>query len=168
MDELTQRAEAAAVAVGQALLAHGLTLATAESCTGGLIGHLVTQVSGSSAYYLGGVIAYANSVKEGLLGVSPCDLETHGAVSAPVALQMARGACAATGAQVGIAVTGIAGPLGGTPTKPVGTVYIGLATPQGDEVLHRVWQSDREGNKWLTAAAALEFIAAHLEVSASE
>jgi len=158
MYELRQRAEAAAVAVGQVLVAQGLTLATAESCTGGLIGHLVTQVSGSSGYYLGGIIAYANSVKEGLLGVSAQDLATHGAVSAPVALQMARGACAATGAEVGVAVTGIAGPLGGTATKPVGTVYIGLATPQGDEVLHRLWQSDREGNKWLTAAAALEFI----------
>lgn len=158
MYELRQRAEAAAVAVGQVLVAQGLTLATAESCTGGLIGHLVTQVSGSSGYYLGGIIAYANSVKEGLLGVSVQDLAAHGAVSAPVALQMARGACAATGAEVGVAVTGIAGPLGGTATKPVGTVYIGLATPQGDEVLHRLWQSDREGNKWLTAAAALEFI----------
>ncbi|NLX36866.1 MAG: CinA family protein, partial [Chloroflexi bacterium] len=70
MYELRQRAEAAAVAVGQVLVAQGLTLATAESCTGGLIGHLVTQVSGSSGYYLGGIIAYANSVKEGLLGVS--------------------------------------------------------------------------------------------------
>jgi len=164
MSELLPRAQSAAEAIGPALQAAGWTLATAESCTGGLVGHLITQVSGSSAYYLGGIISYANSAKQRLLNVSADDLRDHGAVSAPVALQMARGVRATLGADVGVSVTGIAGPLGGTRDKPVGTVYIGLATPDGEQVAHYVWDSDREGNKLLSAIAVLELLASSIDL----
>ena len=130
MIDLLQRARIAAEAIGPALEGSRWTLATAESCTGGLVGHLITQVSGSSRYYCGGVISYDNSVKQGLLGVTADDLRDHGAVSEAVAAQMARGICKLLGADVGIAVTGVAGPLGGTRAKPVGTVYIGLYLPE--------------------------------------
>lgn len=158
MEDPSVCACAAAEAVGPLLLERGWHLATAESCTGGLIGHLVTQVSGSSDYYVGGVISYANRVKEALLHVSSTDLRTVGAVSAPVALQMARGVRVLLDVEVGLSVTGIAGPLGGTIDKPVGTVYIGLVTPLAEQVVHYVWSSDREGNKLRSASAALELL----------
>lgn len=102
------------------------TICTAESCTGGLIAKSITDVSGASEVFLGGVVSYANSVKEGLLGVKKDTLEAFGAVSYQVAEQMAIGACKACGASVGVSTTGIAGPSGGTATKPVGTVYVGV------------------------------------------
>ena len=111
--------------LAQALKERGLECATAESCTGGLIGAALTSVSGSSEWYVGGVISYANSVKAGLLGVNEADLEAQGAVSEPVVRGMALGACRVTGADVACAVSGVAGPGGGTPEKPVGTVWIG-------------------------------------------
>ncbi|MEB3177475.1 MAG: competence/damage-inducible protein A [Nostocaceae cyanobacterium] len=117
--------------VGELLLKAGETLAVAESCTGGLLGQMLTEVSGSSAYFWGGVISYDNSVKAGLLGVNPEDLLHYGAVSATVAQQMAVGVKTLLGTSWGVSITGIAGPTGGTPTKPVGLVYIGLATPNG-------------------------------------
>jgi PncC family amidohydrolase len=107
-----------------ALSEKGLTASTAESCTGGLIAKKITDVAGCSSVFLGGVVSYANSVKQGLLGVPAQTLETVGAVSPETAEAMARGAAAATGADVGIATTGIAGPGGATPGKPVGLVYI--------------------------------------------
>lgn len=165
MEDPSARARSAAEAIGPLLLKRGWHLATAESCTGGLIGHLVTQVSGSSDYYVGGVISYANRVKEALLRVSATDLRTAGAVSAPVALQMARGVRALLDAEVGLSVTGIAGPLGGSIDKPVGTVYIGLVTPLAEQVMHYVWSSDREGNKLLSASAALELLLSALATS---
>ncbi|MDQ1257885.1 MAG: nicotinamide-nucleotide amidase [Candidatus Hydrogenedentes bacterium] len=113
--------------IGKALSARGLTLATAESCTGGLIGHRITNVAGSSAYYLGGIIAYDNRIKAELLGVSEADLVTHGAVSEPVARQMAEGVRTRFGADYAVAVTGIAGPGGGSEDKPVGLVYVAVA-----------------------------------------
>jgi len=106
------------------LRAASLTAATAESCTGGNVAHAITAVPGASDVYLGGVVSYANSVKEGLLGVSPADLSASGAVSEPVVRSMAEGACRATGADCAVATSGIAGPGGGTPDKPVGTVWI--------------------------------------------
>lgn len=112
------------------LYRRGLKLATAESCTGGLIAKMITDVSGASAVYLGGVVSYANEVKENLLGVSGETLASLGAVSRPVAEQMARGAARITGADVALSTTGIAGPGGGTPEKPVGLVYI--AASYGD------------------------------------
>ena len=114
-----------ALELAEALKARGLTCATAESCTGGLIGGALTAVPGSSEWYVGGVISYANSVKTGLLGVSEADLAAYGAVSEPVVRSMALGACRVTGADMACAVSGVAGPGGGTPEKPVGTVWIG-------------------------------------------
>lgn len=117
--------QALILALAEALRARGLSCATAESCTGGLIGAMLTAVPGSSEWYVGGVISYANSVKIGLLGVRESDIETQGAVSEPVVRSMALGACRATGADIACAVSGVAGPGGGTPEKPVGTVWIG-------------------------------------------
>lgn len=108
----------------EALRVRGLTMATAESCTGGNIAHAVTSVAGASDVFLGAIVSYANSVKSGLLGVSTDDLAQHGAVSEPVVRQMALGACHATGADCAVATSGIAGPGGGTPEKPVGTVWM--------------------------------------------
>lgn len=113
------------------LAAKGLALATAESCTGGNIGHLITSVPGSSDCYLGGVISYSNDVKSAVLGVNADDIAEHGAVSETVALQMAEGACRVTGADCAVATTGIAGPGGGSELKPVGTVWIAARTPSG-------------------------------------
>jgi nicotinamide-nucleotide amidase len=111
--------------LAEELRCRGFTCATAESCTGGLIGAMLTAFPGSSDWYVGGVISYANSVKIGLLGVREADIETQGAVSEPVVRSMAQGACRATGADIACAVSGVAGPGGGTPEKPVGTVWIG-------------------------------------------
>ncbi len=110
-----------------------LTLASAESCTGGLIAKRITDVPGASAVFLGSVVSYANEVKEGLLGVSHETLAHLGAVSAEVAAQMARGVRLATGADIGVSTTGIAGPGGGTPEKPVGTVWLGISTSEGEQ-----------------------------------
>ena len=114
---------------GALLVSAGRTLSTAESCTGGLLGALITDVAGSSQYYLGGAVTYANEVKTKLLGVGAGDLAQHGAVSEVVARRMAEGAARALGSDYALAVTGIAGPTGGTPEKPVGLVFIGLRTP---------------------------------------
>jgi nicotinamide-nucleotide amidase len=120
--------------VGRLLAERGFKLATAESCTGGLLAKRITDVPGSSAYFERGFITYANAAKVEELGVSAADLERHGAVSAAIAEQMARGACRVAGAQVGVGITGIAGPEGGTPEKPVGTVYIAVVSPDGETV----------------------------------
>jgi nicotinamide-nucleotide amidase len=115
--------------VGQLLREFGETLSVAESCTGGGLGQMLTEISGSSDYFWGGVISYDNSVKVGLLGVNPEDLAKFGAVSATVAEQMAAGVRSRLGTSWGLSITGIAGPTGGTEAKPVGLVYIGLAAP---------------------------------------
>ncbi|MHB1355259.1 MAG: CinA family protein [Anaerolineae bacterium] len=142
--------------IGDLLRLRRWMLATAESCTGGLLGHYLTALSGSSEYYLGGVIAYANEMKQTLLGVPVELLNTVGAVSSEVALEMARGACLASNAQVSLSTTGIAGPTGGTPLKPVGTVYIAFKSPQCEQVRHLVWYGDRSDNKERSVQAALE------------
>jgi PncC family amidohydrolase len=150
------------ITAGRLLLKHRLTLATAESCTGGLIGHRLTNVPGSSEYFLGGIIAYANVIKERVLSVSRQTLDTHGAVSAETAVEMARGARRMLGVDIAISVTGIAGPGGGTPEKPVGLVYIALAAPDFERVEQFVWNQDREGNKWESAEAALRLVLEYL------
>lgn len=109
-----------------------LTLSTAESCTGGLLAKLITDVSGCSSVFFGGVVSYDNSVKQGVLGVKAETLELHGAVSSQTASEMAIGVRRTLGTSIGISTTGVAGPTGGSPEKPVGTVYIGIAI--GDEV----------------------------------
>ncbi len=138
------------------LLVRGMTLATAESCTGGLIGHTLTEIPGSSDYYLGGVISYSDRIKEAQLGVDAHTLASHGAVSAQTCVAMAEGVRARFGATVGVAVTGIAGPSGGTAAKPVGLTYVCVADEDGHEVRRHMWQSDRHGNKQLSAGACLE------------
>ncbi len=142
-------------ALGQTLLERGLTLATAESCTGGLIGCSLTDVPGSSRWYLGGVVAYANSVKQALLDVPEEELLRHGAVSRQVALSMARGAAARLGASCAVAVSGIAGPDGGTPDKPVGTVWVAWRLPEGVDAQIFHFQGDRLAVKRQSAAAAI-------------
>lgn len=146
-------------ALGAALLAKGWTLALAESCTGGGAGALVTDAPGSSAWFLGSIVSYANAVKEHTLGVSADLLVREGAVSEPVAAAMAAGARRLTGADCAVSITGVAGPGGGTETKPVGTVCFGLATPEG--AWSRTVQfgdRGREVVRILAAAAALEWL----------
>ena len=151
------------VVVGEILRQRGLCLAVAESCTGGLISHLVTNVPGSSAYYLGGVTAYANEVKIHLLGVHPETLEKYGAVSSETVIEMARGVRIALAADIGISVSGIAGPDGGTHDKPVGTVWIGLSSPQEEYSRHYLWSGDRLAVKQQSAQAALKLLLENLQ-----
>jgi nicotinamide-nucleotide amidase len=137
---------------------HGSTLATAESCTGGLVSHVLTEVSGSSAYYLGGIVAYSDPLKRKLLDVPEKTLTSHGAVSAQTAVAMAEGARSRLGADVAVSVTGIAGPTGDTPGKPVGLTYVAVADVGGHDVRRYTWGADRSGNKLLSAEAALELV----------
>jgi len=139
-------------------LEQGITVGTAESCTGGLIGHTLTAIAGSSDYYRGGVISYSNVLKTGLLGVTPESLEHHGAVSAQVAVAMAQGARERLGCDYAISVTGVAGPGGGTEAKPVGLTYVAVAGPAGHQVARHLWDGDRTANKEQSAAAALELL----------
>jgi PncC family amidohydrolase len=145
-------------------VARGLTLATAESCTGGLVAHVLTEVPGSSAYLRGGVVAYADEVKRALLDVPADVLAAHGAVSAQVALAMAEGVRARLSTDLAVAVTGVAGPDGGSEAKPVGLVYVAVA---GDglpaEVRRFHWAGDRSANKRDSAAAALEMLLARVD-----
>jgi nicotinamide-nucleotide amidase len=146
------------VALGQLLKASGRTLATAESCTGGLLAKLMTDVPGSSAYFLGAVVAYANRAKRALLSVPSEVLETHGAVSEPVASAMAEGARAALGSDYALSTTGVAGPAGGTDDKPVGTVCIALACPDGTEARTVRLTGDRQAVRLRAALAAMDML----------
>ncbi len=150
--------------VGRLLRDSGLRVAVAESCTGGLVGERLTSVPGSSAYFLGGVVAYGNEAKVKLLGVPQSLLEEFGAVSAEVAEAMARGAREAFGADVGIAVTGIAGPSGGTEAKPVGRVYLALADAQSSRTVRADFGEEpgREGVRRLASQAALNLLRRYL------
>ncbi|HNY66698.1 MAG TPA: nicotinamide-nucleotide amidohydrolase family protein [Deltaproteobacteria bacterium] len=141
--------------VGALLRGRGLTCATAESCTGGLIAHLMTQLPGSSDYFLGSVVSYSNDIKTRVLGVSEELIIRHGAVSREVALAMLEGVLALTGADVGLATTGIAGPSGGTAAKPVGTVWIAAGGRAGHMVRDYRFSFDRAGNKMIFAKTAL-------------
>lgn len=147
-----------ATAVGEQLRARGWHLAVAESCTGGLVGHWITEIAGSSDYFLGGVIAYSNQAKEQLLGVHRGTLLQYGAVSEATAREMAAGVRKLLGADVALAVTGIAGPSGGTPEKPVGLVYIALDTPDRQICRCHIWDGDRAANKAHSAHAALALL----------
>ena len=145
------------------MTARGLTLASAESCTGGLVADRITNVSGSSGYFPGGVVAYAYEAKVNLLGVSWDTLNMYGAVSAETVIEMARGARKIFNADIGISVSGIAGPAGGLPDKPVGTTWFGLVTGTGEWSRRCVWEGDRLHNKQDSSEAALQFVADYLE-----
>lgn len=145
--------------LGAYLSDKGWRIATAESCTGGLIASRITDVSGSSGYFEQGFITYSNEAKMALLGVSKDIVATEGgpgAVSEDCARAMAEGVRAATGSEVGLSVTGIAGPTGGTPEKPVGTVYMAVATPSGAVCRHHLFEGSRLEVKAQTAQAALD------------
>lgn len=157
------------VIVGKLLVRRGLALAVAESCTGGLVSHRITDIPGSSAYYQGSVTSYSNEVKEGVLHVKCDTLERYGAVSEQTAREMAQGVRDVLYTDIGLAVTGIAGPDGGTPEKPVGLVYIALAAPDGVWVERYEWKNDRgdplnrRENKALSAEAVLDLLRRYLE-----
>jgi PncC family amidohydrolase len=150
--------ESLEVVVGALLRERGLGVSTAESCTGGLVAHRLTNIPGSSRYVERGVVVYSNEAKTELLGVPAELIRAHGAVSAPVAEAMARGACRIGGTACGVAITGIAGPDGGSPEKPVGTVFIGVASPAGVEVRRFRFAGGREAVKWQSAQAALDLL----------
>ena len=141
------------IQIGTLLRLNGWKLATAESCTGGLIGHRLTNIPGSSDYYLGGVVAYAYEAKVALLGVSWNTLHAYGAVSRETVLEMSRGARKALGADISVSVSGIAGPGGGMPGKPVGTTWIGLSAADGEWARVYCFPGDREQNKSYSADA---------------
>lgn len=144
--------------VGTACAATGTTVATAESCTGGLVAHLLTEIPGSSDYFRGGLVTYADDVKSALAGVPVATLAAHGAVSAQVAVAMAHGARERLGTVIAVAVTGVAGPGGGSDAKPVGLTYVAVADGAGDEVRRFQWDGDRAANKRSSADAALELL----------
>lgn len=144
--------------IGNELRDRGWRLAVAESCTGGLIGHRITNNSGSSTYYLGSITAYAYRAKVRLLGVSWDTLEEYGAVSEETIKEMALGVRRALAADIGLSVSGIAGPTGGTPDKPVGFTWIGLSTSRGIWTLQHNAGGNRIENKKEIAQTALEFL----------
>lgn len=149
--------------VGRLLRSKGLTVSVAESCTGGRLGDMLTDVPGSSDYFLGGVISYSNDAKVSLLGVNSKTLKVKGAVSEEVAIQMAAGARTKLGADIGIGITGIAGPAGGTPTKPVGLVYVAVSSRGSSVCSRNVFRGSRSSIKDRSARKALEMLGEFLE-----
>jgi PncC family amidohydrolase len=148
--------------IGEALRSAGLTIAVAESCTGGLLGSRITAVPGSSDYFLGGVIVYSNESKEDLLHISHALLETMGAVSEEVAVGMANQVRRLFAADIGIGITGIAGPTGFGPGKPIGLVYIALAAADGGWCERHVFHSDRAGNRQWSVETAMQMVRQYL------
>lgn len=152
------------IRVGELLRQRGLTLAAAESCTGGLVGHRITNVPGSSDYYLGSVTAYAYEAKVHLLGVKWSTLDAHGAVSDEVVLEMAAGVRAVLGADVGISISGIAGPDGGTAEKPVGLVYFGMSIGEENLSTRCIFEGERVQVKEQAAEFVLNWLVDKLSV----
>ena len=136
----------------------GYTIATAESCTGGLVAERITQTPGASSYFVGSIVSYTNEIKQWLLNVPAEILEKHGAVSGEVAEAMAKGVKEQTGATIGVSVTGVAGPDGGTEANPVGTVYVGLADDVGTSNRRLSLLGDRELIRWRASSAALDMV----------
>ncbi len=159
---MKSKSEAPEIGIGKLLRLRSLKLAIAESCTGGLVGHRITNVPGSSDYFLGGVIAYAYEAKVSLLHVSWDTLRLHGAVSRETAIEMARGVRTALGTDIGISVSGIAGPGGGLPEKPVGTTWIALTASDGEWARLFCFHGDREQNKTSSAEAVLNLLLDYL------
>lgn len=149
--------------IGKLLTRHGKTISTAESCTGGLVASMITSVPGASGYFLGSVVSYANSVKQGVLGVSEDILKNHGAVSSECVGAMAEGVRRLTGTDFAVATSGIAGPGGGSDEKPVGLVWIGVSSEAGTETFRLVFNSDRKRNIERFASSALYKIFKKLE-----
>lgn len=150
--------------VGEKLVRHKMMCATAESCTGGLIGHLITENAGSSSYFAGAAVVYSYLAKERLLGVDHDTLQREGAVSAPVAQQMAQGALRLFGVDVAVSVTGIAGPGGALPGKPTGATFLHLSAADGYERgAYFVWEGDRSQNKLQSAHAALQMLLEYID-----
>lgn len=149
-------------AVGQMLRVGGRTLAVAESCTGGMLAARLTDVPGSSDYFLFGAVTYSNAAKAAVLGVPEADILTHGAVSAEVARAMAGGARRMAGSDFAVGITGVAGPGGGSADKPVGTVWLGLATPEGTWAKHRLWPGQRAAVRWRATQEALVWLRTYL------
>jgi PncC family amidohydrolase len=150
--------------IGEGLREKGLSLAVAESCTGGLIGHRLTNMPGSSTYYMGSITAYAYNAKVRLLRVKWDTLEAHGAVSDETVGEMALGVRRALTADIGLSVSGIAGPTGGTPDKPVGLVHVGLSSVKGISTTHKVFKGSRLKVKEQAADLALGYLKDYLEV----
>ena len=148
--------------VGRLLIKNRKTIATAESCTGGLIGDRLTNISGSSLYYKGGIVAYSNPVKEKTIGVKKETLDSAGSVSEETALEMARGIRNKLNADIGLSTTGIAGPKGGTKEKPVGLVYIAISYDRGEKVYRFTFTPYRKTNKLMTSQAALNITRIHI------
>lgn len=144
--------------IGDLLRARNFTLATAESCTGGLVADRITNIPGSSDYFVGGIVAYANAIKIHTLGVSSETLARYGAVSRETVIEMAHGARTGLRVDIAVSVSGIAGPGGGQPGKPTGTTWIGLAAFDGAWARTFIWDGDRQQNKAYSAKAALQFI----------
>ena len=140
-----------------------LKLAAAESCTGGLVSDRITNISGSSEYFLGGVVSYSNEVKANLLGVSWDTLNLQGAVSKETVIEMACGVRKLFNVEIGISVSGIAGPTGGTNEKPIGTTWLGLAVNDKEWTRHFIWNGGRMQNKHDSSEAALQFVIDYLE-----
>ena len=161
MDSTEARALERSSQLAGLLQQHGWTCATAESCTGGLIGSWITALAGSSDYFMGGIISYSNAAKAELLHVPQSVLDSVGAVSAECAQAMADGTRAAFGTQVGISSTGIAGPGGATARKPVGLIFVAVSTPAGVEVRELRLEGDRRSNIHDSALAALD-LAVHV------
>ena len=159
--ELIERARR----VNDALRRRAARLTTVESCTGGFVAHLVTEIPGSSDVFEGGLVTYSNDLKIAFADVPADVLAAHGAVSAQVARAMAEGARHRVAVDVAVAVTGIAGPDGGTAAKPVGLTYVGIADEDGADVRRYVWGADRSGNKRLSAAAALDLVLERLDAA---
>ncbi len=145
------------------LSTRGLKLAAAESCTGGLVADRITNIPGSSEYFIGGIVAYAYEAKVNLLGVSWDTLNAHGAVSEEVVREMARGARKIFNADIAVSVSGIAGPGGGLPGKPIGFTWLGLSTKDGEWARNFMWDGERIKNKQLSSEAALQFVMDYLE-----
>ncbi len=162
MENWEKREEALSRRAGELLRTRRLVLAVAESCTGGGLGNALTNIAGSSDYFSGGVIAYSYEAKERILGVPRDVLAAHGAVSPQVVTLMAEGVRRMLDTDLALAISGIAGPGGGLPNKPVGLVYIALATREGTRWRRHVWQGDRIANKRASVAAALEWLIEHL------
>lgn len=144
-------------------LGRGMTVGAAESCTGGLVARTITTVPGASGYFRGSIVAYADDVKAALLGVGRDVLASHGAVSAQVARAMALGARERLGVDIAVAITGVAGPSGGTDAKPVGLTYVAIAVGGDVDVRRHHWPGDREANVRDSARAALEMLLEHAE-----